>query len=885
MDPFFNINTDLISNPVRLSSFIDLDRLAIELSSLGESSTITSRTKEETFLTPTAPLSNVAIMPFTNEHCNYLLTQFESFAKDFKKKETSNNFSSRASTVDTKTDLEIKNSSSKKTSATVYSNKLFKQSTDRRVCATEEIHNGEEECNSNNKTLISKTIEYKNNEKVNFKETNILLNDIDTNQLLKTVIEMSPEDLNKNDKTVNTRDLQIVTDPIKTFTTLFDDPDAALLNTNKSSKISEEKRLPFEVSKTKLDDSVDDEVDDDGNINDLIFGVKNLNSTFLLIDDEDDDILTQSIDKKNNTRIKSGTKKMSQFLDDELNNYNDRIDPLLSSKPATNNSIGSTWSLSSATTKTTSSSNSSLASSPPKRIQSLTIPTTKTSRENSQTPTIVVGRNQTEPDSVKPGVLSETVPIVSHSLSSISSSFSSLSKPFSSSTSTSSSSQANPTTPPKVDCSVLSLLDVSHLIEYQVNPTSTNTATATIVASPSVNTTTQTNILRGGHIDALIVLASSAQTGVVSVQMNNTAKSNAVSGNSANILELLNSNRYVTNRTQWQADSNAKNNFLFQEAFLTTYRTIIDPVDLMNKLIYRYRFFSKYPSTMPYQNDTTTSIVFNTTTQLNEKFDFNRIRTSIKNNKLALSAAKNSLALLVRVLDDLGNELNEKIFETLADFVYELLLDDELQLARLLRKKLINKLDLKRLQEQEKETKCLNNKIAKNGVSNTTYSASLLAGSKQRGPSLLDFKSLDLAEQMTLIDLELFSKIELSEVLLWSTKQNEESSPNLILFTEHFNNISYWARSRILENESFKDREKYMIKFLKIMKHLRKMNNFNSYLSILSAVDSGPIQRLDWPKNIIDVRISIYFLNIYEFYWQINRNYILIFLFYFSLEY
>ena len=30
------------------------------------------------------------------------------------------------------------------------------------------------------------------------------------------------------------------------------------------------------------------------------------------------------------------------------------------------------------------------------------------------------------------------------------------------------------------------------------------------------------------------------------------------------------------------------------------------------------------------------------------------------------------------------------------------------------------------------------------------------------------------------------------------------------------------------------------------------MNNFNSYLSLLSAVDSGPIQRLDWPKNISD---------------------------------
>ena len=58
--------------------------------------------------------------------------------------------------------------------------------------------------------------------------------------------------------------------------------------------------------------------------------------------------------------------------------------------------------------------------------------------------------------------------------------------------------------------------------------------------------------------------------------------------------------------------------------------------------------------------------------------------------------------------------------------------------------------------------------------------------------TLLDFKSSQLAEQMTLIDLNLFLKIELSEILLWSTKQSEKFSPNLTRFTEHFNNISYW---------------------------------------------------------------------------------------------
>lgn len=57
---------------------------------------------------------------------------------------------------------------------------------------------------------------------------------------------------------------------------------------------------------------------------------------------------------------------------------------------------------------------------------------------------------------------------------------------------------------------------------------------------------------------------------------------------------------------------------------------------------------------------------------------------------------------------------------------------------------------------------------------------------------LLDFKSEQIAEQMTLLDAELFMKIEIPEVLIWAQEQNEERSPNLTRFTEHFNKMSYW---------------------------------------------------------------------------------------------
>ena len=95
-----------------------------------------------------------------------------------------------------------------------------------------------------------------------------------------------------------------------------------------------------------------------------------------------------------------------------------------------------------------------------------------------------------------------------------------------------------------------------------------------------------------------------------------------------------------------------KVNFLYQEAFLTTYRTILEPFDLINKLIQRYRLFVS--SNANHTN------MFNCTNKnkdnlscADEKFDFNRLRLMNKQTKMRASAARNSLALLVRVVDDL----------------------------------------------------------------------------------------------------------------------------------------------------------------------------------------------------------------------------------------
>ena len=195
-----------------------------------------------------------------------------------------------------------------------------------------------------------------------------------------------------------------------------------------------------------------------------------------------------------------------------------------------------------------------------------------------------------------------------------------------------------------------------------------------------------------------------------------------------------------------------------------------------------------------------------------------------------------AFSLMVRVVDGLADcdFQDTLVMELLSDFIAELVIDSELILARALRTKFIQKYEDRKLR--------LLPELDTTGLSSLS----------NKPMNLLSFKSVDLAEQMTLLDAQLFLRLDSAELILWVQEQNEDKSPNLTKFTEHFNNMSFWCRTKILQQEDSKDREKLVSKFIKIMKELRKHNNFNSYLALLSALDSAPIRRLEWCKSITD---------------------------------
>ncbi|KAI8429761.1 hypothetical protein MSG28_000307 [Choristoneura fumiferana] len=241
----------------------------------------------------------------------------------------------------------------------------------------------------------------------------------------------------------------------------------------------------------------------------------------------------------------------------------------------------------------------------------------------------------------------------------------------------------------------------------------------------------------------------------------------------------------------------ATKDFAYQEAFLATYRTWVAPADLVARLMRRAHHFKPRPHEL-----------------------------------------RSTLSLLTRVVNDLTmTDLEESLMQKIMEFIYWLIEVEELPIAKALRQILVDK--QKQLHFQQTSNRY-------------EYETPTYVSVSIRRDTLLDFKPSELAEQMTLLDAALFVRITTAEVLSWPRDQSEESSPNLTRFTEHFNKMSYWARSRILEQDEAQKRERYVRCFLKVMKALRKINNFNSYLALVSALDSPPVRRLGWPRAIVD---------------------------------
>uniref|UniRef100_A0A2K5LXK6 Ras-GEF domain-containing protein n=1 Tax=Cercocebus atys TaxID=9531 RepID=A0A2K5LXK6_CERAT len=118
-------------------------------------------------------------------------------------------------------------------------------------------------------------------------------------------------------------------------------------------------------------------------------------------------------------------------------------------------------------------------------------------------------------------------------------------------------------------------------------------------------------------------------------------------------------------------------------------------------------------------------------------------------------------------------------------------------------------------------------------------------------PDITTFPPRLLAEQLTLIDAELFKKVELYECLgsIWGQrhqKGSEHVAPTVRATIAHFNRLTNCVTTSCLGDHSMRarDRARVVEHWIKVARECLSLNNFSSVHAIISALRSNPIHRL-----------------------------------------
>ncbi|CAO2635803.1 Ral guanine nucleotide dissociation stimulator-like 3 [Lemmus lemmus] len=124
-------------------------------------------------------------------------------------------------------------------------------------------------------------------------------------------------------------------------------------------------------------------------------------------------------------------------------------------------------------------------------------------------------------------------------------------------------------------------------------------------------------------------------------------------------------------------------------------------------------------------------------------------------------------------------------------------------------------------------------------------------GPSSEGPELLDFSVDEVAEQLTLMDVELFLRVRTCECLgsMWSQRDRPGAagiSPTVRATVAQFNAVTGCVLGSVLAAPGLaaSQRAQRIEKWIRIAQRCRELGNFSSLRAILSALQSNPIYRL-----------------------------------------
>jgi len=117
---------------------------------------------------------------------------------------------------------------------------------------------------------------------------------------------------------------------------------------------------------------------------------------------------------------------------------------------------------------------------------------------------------------------------------------------------------------------------------------------------------------------------------------------------------------------------------------------------------------------------------------------------------------------------------------------------------------------------------------------------------KAKETDVLDFEPVEIARQLSLLTQDLFKKIKPEELLGtgWMKKDKLTRSPGVCAVIRHFNRVNNVVLSEILKREQLSDRKAAIKKCVVVASECAKLGNFDSVMAISSAFENQAVFRL-----------------------------------------
>ncbi|KAK9386531.1 ras guanine nucleotide exchange factor domain-containing protein [Lipomyces mesembrius] len=123
-------------------------------------------------------------------------------------------------------------------------------------------------------------------------------------------------------------------------------------------------------------------------------------------------------------------------------------------------------------------------------------------------------------------------------------------------------------------------------------------------------------------------------------------------------------------------------------------------------------------------------------------------------------------------------------------------------------------------------------------------------------PFILKYRSIDLAEQFTIIDRDALAEVDWKELIELRWKQNVAPVQDWLslltvkdvrgveLIISRFNLMTSWVTSEIMLTRGLEERVRTIVKFIHVAAHTRELQNYSTFMQLTLALASATVQRL-----------------------------------------